>query len=581
MMHRKKRQANVALALAALLLCGCAGATGNGSSQETAAPEITPAAISTPSPDTEPAASAAPYSRNVTVSSVDEFLAAIAPDTQIFLEPGLYDLSAAGDYGNASNPAYYKWEDTYDGYQLVIHDVSNLAIVGSGVGEVTLAAIPRYANVLVFRDCVNPLVTTLTAGHTQEPGFCAGGVLLFERCQAPNISGCALYGCGTVGVSAENCQNLTLRDSEIYECSFGAVSAIGCYDVRVDSCGIHDCGWNDEDSPAFQLFQIVSCTGFAVINSEIVHNSSQFLLESHYSQDVYLLGSEIRDNQITDCAFFFDGVPATVADCSFSANQGRFYPGEYRGYARDREGNDLISFDLERMQRKEAVYSGPQTRPAAHPVGNLSADGGAEYHVSTVDEFLAAIGPDRTVYLDAECFDLSTASNYGGYGSLYYSWLTQYDGPCLIISGVSNFRLVGQGKDKTEILAVPRYADVLRFASCENIRLEAFTAGHTEVGECAGDVLAFENVSQLHITDCGLFGCGVWGIRAEYCREIEIENTEIYSCASGAFTMYQCDAVTMRDIDIHHMPDAITALLYDCTNFEYQGKLLGDGGHRL
>ena len=204
-----------------------------------------------------------------------------------------------------------------------------------------------------------------------------------------------------------------------------------------------------------------------------------------------------------------------------------------------------------------------------------------EFHVSTVDEFLSAIGPDATIYIDAEYLDLSTAGSYGGYGSQYYYWEPQSDGPSLVITGVSNLRIVGQGKEKTEIVAIPRYADVLRFVSGENISLEGFTAGHTETGECAGDVLSFENVTNLTIRDCGLYGCGVWGIRANLCYNMEVSGTEIYSCSSGAFVMFQCENVTMTDMDIHDMPSRETAYLNDCDNFLFDGKLLGSGGHKL
>ena len=150
--------------------------------------------------------------------------------------------------------------------------------------------------------------------------------------------------------------------------------------------------------------------------------------------------------------------------CAFTGNRMSSYydPENYTGYAVDREGNDLISFDLDRMQQKDAVYEGPQLKEPTSVSGTLAADGvTTEYHVSTVDEFLAAIGPDAVIYIDADYLDLSTASNYGSYGSQYYYWEAQYDGPSLVISGVSNLRIVGQGKGKTEIVAIPRYADVL------------------------------------------------------------------------------------------------------------------------
>ena len=72
---------------------------------------------------------AAPEKNQVEVFTVDEFLDAIAPNTEIVLATGEYNLTKATGYSR-SNSAYYHWEGGYDGYELVITDVENLSIVG-------------------------------------------------------------------------------------------------------------------------------------------------------------------------------------------------------------------------------------------------------------------------------------------------------------------------------------------------------------------------------------------------------------------------------------------------------------------
>ena len=44
------------------------------------------------------------------------------------------------------------------------------------------------------------------------------------------------------------------------------------------------------------------------------------------------------------------------------------------------------------------------------------------FHVTTADEFLAAIGPNREIILDGETLDLSKASGYGDVTSPYFYW---------------------------------------------------------------------------------------------------------------------------------------------------------------
>ena len=67
----------------------------------------------------------------VTVTTTDEFLAAIAPNTEIIVDAELIDWSKATGYGK-TNGEYYRWDDPYDGPQLVISGVSNLTIRGAG-----------------------------------------------------------------------------------------------------------------------------------------------------------------------------------------------------------------------------------------------------------------------------------------------------------------------------------------------------------------------------------------------------------------------------------------------------------------
>ena len=75
-----------------------------------------------------PSASAEETAVNtVEVSTVDEFLAAIAPDTEIILAPGEYNLTQATGYGRIGGK-YYHWESTYDGCELVITDLSLIHI---------------------------------------------------------------------------------------------------------------------------------------------------------------------------------------------------------------------------------------------------------------------------------------------------------------------------------------------------------------------------------------------------------------------------------------------------------------------
>lgn len=175
----------------------------------------------------------------VTVRTADEFLAAVRPDTVIHLEADI-DLTSASSYGRTVNSAFFRWEEVYDGYELVIFNVEDLSVISKD-GHV-ISTVPRYANVLTFESTNDILLDGVTLGHTEEPGDCSGGVLKLYNCDDFEVIGCRLFGCGTVGIDAQYCDELTVISTEIYDCSYNAVQLTGSREVSFLQCDIHDCG---------------------------------------------------------------------------------------------------------------------------------------------------------------------------------------------------------------------------------------------------------------------------------------------------------------------------------------------------
>ena len=182
--------------------------------------------------------------KEVHVATADEFLAALAPDTHILLDCTLLDLSTASDYGKGSGD-HYQWENSVDGPQLVIQDLNNLTVTGKGANETTISAVPRYANVLEFRFCTNLTLSGFTAGHTEEPGFCSGGVLNLKECHRVRMEGLGLYGCGILGISTHGGTEMTVTDCDIYECSFGGILLQGSGQISIDNTRFRDLGGPD------------------------------------------------------------------------------------------------------------------------------------------------------------------------------------------------------------------------------------------------------------------------------------------------------------------------------------------------
>lgn len=265
----------LALILCLLLLTGCGKPAAAETTQpettlpETTQPETTLApeteaeteAPSTETVDAVVVAQADPVitgqQNTVHVATVDEFLNAIAPDTEIVVDAALLDLSQAANYGK-SGGKYYRWEDPFDGPELILQDLSNFTIRGSGQERTdgAISAVPRYADVLTFENCANIYVANLTVGHTQEPGYCMGGVLHYINSQSILVENCDLYGCGTMGVNGGNSLDIQVYNCYIHDCSVSGVEFTECKNVRVDSTSFERLGTEEYNygAPIFRIY---------------------------------------------------------------------------------------------------------------------------------------------------------------------------------------------------------------------------------------------------------------------------------------------------------------------------------------
>lgn len=526
----------ISLMIAAIMLLSLAacGEAPDSSAEETEPPE-------TSAPKTEDG-------RPVTeVTTVDELLAAIAPDTVIELTGQRYMLTEASDYGTGSGSGYYRW-DTGDGAELVIKNVTGLTIRAAN-RDTCIVTEPRWVNVLHFIGCEDITLEGFTAGHT-DGAYCSGGVLCFENTKGVTVDGCSLYGCGTEGVTTYSCEDVAVTGSEIWNCSQGAAFIYDSKNVSFDNCDFHGI------TAEFGMFRTIDSDKFALLNSTIRDSSGDVFFNSSRSSGVYIGGCEVSGNKFRDM-FASELIPVTVEGCALGDNDiidwyadmeklGSLYE---NSKAVDHERNVYSYSELQNMQKTENAVWNAYVPEVSTPEVAVSEDG--KVHVTTVDEFLAAIAPDTTIYLEPGVYDLSTAAGCGVTETDRYRWDLRFDGPSLVITGVDGLTIEGAGAESVTIAAVPRYADVLGFERCAGLTLRGFTAGHTEEkGYCTGGVLYFDLCDDAVIDGCALFGCGIMGITASNCDDMNVSNTEIYDCEYGAVTLNDSNAV-FDNCDIH------------------------------
>lgn len=170
-----------------------------------------------------------------------------------------------------------------------------------------------------------------------------------------------------------------------------------------------------------------------------------------------------------------------------------------------------------------------------------TAEPEAEFVVSTHEEFLKAIGSDRTIVIDSGKIVLAELSSWSGgtddkiptHPNPHVSYSSEFDGVSVVISGVENLRILGVGELTSTLLTEPRYAFVLEFRDCHGIQIENLVAGHTTGGYCENGVFGFSGCSDVLLEGCELFGCGTVGLQLNNTEGFYFRNSLIRDCTYG------------------------------------------------
>lgn len=509
---KKMRICALILALALLVsLAGCGGTIKKTEPAETPAPtDTTPAPAPTdapassadltpeppvsepPAPDGSPAEDEA-----VSVGTAAEFLSAIAPGAVIELAPGSYNLSEYLSGAPDRISDYVGRSFSADGWQADISWVEGLTIRGAADGEVEVVTEPRYSDVLFFNSCSDITIENITFGHTIEQGSCEGSVLAFDHCADVRLDGLDLYGCGTYGVEARNTVGITLKDCIIRDCSYGIINLIFCSDVVCEDCTFRDNGGFDmlSLSGSFALFDGCTFTG---------NEGSNFLPAYYYR------GSESG---------------ARFERCTFGRWESQHLNEELKGC-----GNYVIGEDCQF-----------KVEPGRRIV-----------QVSSMEQLIENIAPDTQIMLAPGRYNLSDTlielleqeGDHFNESRQFVRIIEEYDGPELVITGVSGLTIVSQSGSAadTEIVTDPRYANVMSFENCSGTGIMDLTMGHTDSGDCSGAVLYFSGCSDTVLRGLDLYGCGVYGVSTSECELMTCFDSTIRDCSYGALDLYAAKA---------------------------------------
>lgn len=166
------------------------------------------------------------------VNNAEDLLGSIVDNTIINLDRGTYDISHTKASGKA---VYFPAEK---GRELVIRDVSDLAIIGNSSKIITEFS---YATVITLHNCHNIELSDICIGHYPVKGCCTGSVLRLYECSNVTLNGVELFGCGEIGIMSSYTDGILLKNCHVFSCSDSALYIIGSRIKLVDS-EISDCG---------------------------------------------------------------------------------------------------------------------------------------------------------------------------------------------------------------------------------------------------------------------------------------------------------------------------------------------------
>lgn len=255
--------------------------------------------------------------RTVHVSTVEELLSAIAPETEILLAPGEYNLSQCtpGLYSYCYFHPCYPMDDGEVESELVLCNLYH-CIIASESGnceDVTLIAEPRTAAVLTLEDSSCLQLRGLTLGHT-EGAICSGGVLSLKRSGSVYIEDCELYGCGTVGINCESCWGVTARGGLIHDCSYNAIELLSSESILLDGVTFRKCGDR-------MVLNIMSSHWVEVQNCAFEQNLPLHFLCESWSDHVYFDDCTFTDNSFHSLFSLMNCAPPQLNGCDIPYEQ--------------------------------------------------------------------------------------------------------------------------------------------------------------------------------------------------------------------------------------------------------------------
>jgi Putative cell wall-binding domain len=155
--------------------------------------------------------------------------------------------------------------------------------------------------------------------------------------------------------------------------------------------------------------------------------------------------------------------------------------------------------------------------------------------VSNSKELMQNIAPNTKIVLKSGDYNLLEPKVLD---NKYIQYNQVFDGYELLIKDVNNFTIEADQGSKVNLLIDPRYAYVMHFVNSNKINISGIVAGHyPEKGECVGGVFRFEDCKDIQIDNSELFGCGTEGLTLDNVDNLQLTSSTIRDCSYGIMTI--------------------------------------------
>lgn len=184
------------------------------------------------------------------------------------------------------------------------------------------------------------------------------------------------------------------------------------------------------------------------------------------------------------------------------------------------------------------------TQPAAQP------DEDAIY-VHTTRDLLESIAPGASIVLEPGFYNMSEYVEYTwsregedwNRGHEFVQLREQFDGMEVLIRNVEGLSIRGSGESpaETELVIDPRYSAVFVFEDCADLSVSNLTLGHTERGDCEGNVINLVSCCDVSLDNLDLYGCGVYALGCyQGTGGVRVTDSRLRDCSYGPLEIYGC-----------------------------------------